>query len=39
MAHKAMILGGYGNFGRMISKALVEQNIPIIIAGRSSSKM
>lgn len=35
----AFVLGGYGNFGKMISKALVEKQIPVIIAGRSATKM
>lgn len=38
MNSKVLILGGYGNFGKMISKALVQENIPIVIAGRSKNK-
>lgn len=33
-----LILGGYGNFGSRIAKALVKDNIPIIIAGRDQEK-
>ncbi len=33
-----LILGGYGNFGKRISKALTADGIPITIAGRSSKK-
>lgn len=35
---KILILGGYGNFGWRISKALVKANIAIIICGRSEKK-
>jgi hypothetical protein len=35
MTSKVLILGGYGNFGRRISTALVKANIPIVIAGRN----
>lgn len=35
MNKKVLILGGYGNFGKMISKALAKQNIPIIVVGRN----
>ena len=33
-----LILGGYGNFGKRISKSLVAAGLPVIIAGRSWSK-
>lgn len=33
-----LILGGYGNFGKRIATALVADNIPVIIAGRTSQK-
>ena len=36
--NKVFILGGYGNFGRRISVALVKAGVEIIIAGRSASK-
>ena len=35
---KVLILGGYGNFGSRIAKALVKKNISIIIAGRDQVK-
>ena len=33
-----LILGGYGNFGQRIAKALASASIPIIIAGRDAEK-
>ena len=33
----ALILGGYGNFGKRIATALAKANIPITIAGRNTS--
>ena len=33
-----LILGGYGNFGKRIARALTSDGMPIIIAGRSSKK-
>jgi hypothetical protein len=33
-----LILGGYGNFGKRISKALLRHRLPIIIAGRDETK-
>lgn len=33
-----MILGGYGNFGKRIAKALALADIPLIIAGRDEKK-
>jgi len=36
--HKVLILGGYGNFGRRIARALVTADIPVIIAGRDAEK-
>lgn len=39
MTTRILVLGGYGNFGRFISKALAEnENITVIIAGRSKDK-
>lgn len=35
---QALIIGGYGNFGRRIASALIKSNISIIIAGRDSQK-
>lgn len=33
-----IVLGGYGNFGKRISRALVKKQIPILIAGRDEMK-
>lgn len=33
-----LILGGYGNFGARITRALLEERIPVIIAGRDVHK-
>lgn len=33
-----LILGGYGNFGKRISAALVRHNVPVIVAGRDPAK-
>ena len=39
MLTRVLIIGGYGNFGTFISRALAkEDNIQIIIAGRSAEK-
>jgi len=38
MSAEVLILGGYGTFGKRITKALVKANIEVIIAGRSYSK-
>ena len=35
---KALILGGYGNFGKRIARALVGKGGSVIIAGRSEKK-
>lgn len=35
---KALILGGYGNFGKRIARLLTRHNIPVIIAGRYADK-
>ena len=35
---KVLILGGYGNFGKLIAYRLVDFNINIIIAGRNKKK-
>src|ERR1700759_1143487 len=34
----ALILGGYGNFGKRIAELLVRSKIPVVIAGRDRSK-
>lgn len=33
-----LILGGYGNFGKRIARALTADGVPVIIAGRSPKK-
>jgi len=33
-----LILGGYGNFGKRIARALVRDKVPVIIAGRNREK-
>lgn len=38
MTKPIMILGGYGNFGKRIARALVKKNVPIIINGRNEAK-
>ncbi len=38
MTEKVLILGGYGNFGKRIARALVKKQVPIIIAGRNEDK-
>lgn len=35
---KVMVLGGYGNFGKRIVRALVAKKIPVIIVGRNKIK-
>ena len=35
---KVLVLGGYGNFGRRISEALLKANIPVTIAGHNIDK-
>lgn len=37
--NKIMILGGYGHFGKKIAEALIKDNIPIIIVGRSENTL
>jgi hypothetical protein len=37
--NKVMILGGYGHFGVKIAEALIKDNIPVIIVGRSKDKL
>ena len=34
-----MILGGYGNFGRLLCRALAVASIPVIVAGRDPNKV
>ncbi len=36
--NKALILGGYGNFGKRIARLLTRQNIAVIISGRDANK-
>lgn len=38
MIGKVLILGGYGNFGKRIARALVKHHVPVIIAGRNLEK-
>ncbi len=33
-----LILGGYGNFGKRIAKALVKSGVPVIVVGRNMIK-
>lgn len=33
-----LILGGYGNFGKRIARALVKAQVPVIIVGRDQTK-
>jgi len=35
---RVLILGGYGNFGKRIARALVRDGVPVIIAGRDGVK-
>ena len=38
MSGRALILGGYGNFGKRIAESLIKEKIPVIIAGRNEQK-
>ncbi len=38
MKGKALILGGYGNFGKRIASALVRSGVPVVIAGRDLAR-
>ena len=38
MQRTVLILGGYGNFGKRIAKALANAGIPVVIAGRDKAK-
>lgn len=38
MTGKVLILGGYGNFGKRIARALAESGMPVVIAGRDASR-
>lgn len=38
MSAKVLVLGGYGNFGKRVTMALVKADIEVIIAGRSYDK-
>ena len=35
---KALILGGYGNFGKRIAALLTRKGVSVVIAGRDASK-
>ena len=36
--NKVLVLGGYGNFGKRITKALIRHGVPVVIAGRDQVK-
>ncbi|MFT4074438.1 MAG: saccharopine dehydrogenase NADP-binding domain-containing protein [Asticcacaulis sp.] len=38
MANDILILGGYGNFGKRIARALSRHGLPLVIAGRHLAK-
>ncbi|HVI90456.1 MAG TPA: saccharopine dehydrogenase NADP-binding domain-containing protein [Dongiaceae bacterium] len=38
MSQRILILGGYGNFGKRIARALTRSGLPVIIAGRNRDK-
>lgn len=38
MPGPVLILGGYGNFGKRIARGLINEGIPVIIAGRDERK-
>ncbi|MEZ5792750.1 MAG: SDR family NAD(P)-dependent oxidoreductase [Nitratireductor sp.] len=38
MTGKILVLGGYGNFGKRIVRALAAKDIEVIVAGRSKAK-
>lgn len=38
MNRSVLILGGYGNFGKRIARALVKAAVPVIIVGRDQAK-
>lgn len=38
MTGKVLILGGYGNFGKRIARALAASGTPVIIAGRDAAR-
>ncbi len=38
MKGKALVLGGYGNFGKRIASALVRSGVPVVIAGRDLAR-
>ncbi len=38
MKNSALVLGGYGNFGKRISKALAAKGVKVLIAGRDGIK-
>lgn len=36
---KAIIFGGYGNFGKLLSRSFLKDNIPVMLCGRNSDKL
>jgi NAD(P)-dependent dehydrogenase (short-subunit alcohol dehydrogenase family) len=38
VSQRILILGGYGNFGKRIARALARSGLPVIIAGRNRDK-
>ncbi len=38
MKNSVLVLGGYGNFGKRISRALARKGVPVVIAGRDAAK-
>lgn len=38
MTGKVLILGGYGNFGKRIARALASSGVPVVIAGRDAAR-
>ncbi len=38
MQRPILILGGYGNFGKRITRALVKDGFPVLVTGRNQSK-
>jgi hypothetical protein len=38
VTRSVLVLGGYGNFGKRIAAALIEHDVPVIVAGRNREK-
>ena len=38
MTGEVLVLGGYGNFGKRIARALSRHGVPVIVAGRDLAK-